>query len=87
MNTAVLHTTESSGTPVALAPPRPVDRLALRLGNALLRWVEHSRQSRELRVETERERAISLRERELLRQQLELEHKRWDSALLFRSIM
>lgn len=86
MNTAVLHTTESS-RPVALAPPRPVDRLALRLGNALLRWVEHSRQSRELRVETERERAIKLRERESLRQQLELEHRRWDSALLFRTTM
>lgn len=85
MNTAVLHTSESS--PVALAPPRPMDRLALRLGNALLRWVEHSRQSRQLREELDRERAVLLRERARLQAELEREHRRWDSALLFRSLM
>lgn len=87
MNTALLHSTESSRSPVALAPPRRMDRLALRLGNALLRWAEHSRRSRQLRMEAERERALSLPERARLQAELEREHRRWDSALLFRSIM
>jgi hypothetical protein len=85
MNTTLLRSLEYT-RPAALAPPSLLDRMALHVGVALIRWVDRSERDRVQRVEARRLHAERDRARADLHRELERERLRWDSALLFRNL-